>query len=244
MSQTVELKVSNETQILNIRTGELPKPFNVSPLALSGNISAPQEYHKKRESQFAEDRRDCHVIFKKNPKSSTPITITLVQRAMQEDKVTVTGTLQLNPEYTEFGINSTKKYTIEGLIKFLKRQRPFFADVAAYEGILKKVQTFSAQTVTEFQQSNDYKGNIAFQKIQKCKTNLDYEFQLNLPIYEGGKKQIFNVNIEFEPADGSIVCWFDSPEAHILEIEERDMIYDEQLSYFQTLQLSIPVIES
>jgi hypothetical protein len=236
--QLPELK--NNTLI--VRTGDLPAPFNVKPLNLSGTEDALVQYAIARKKLIDEAVDDSYVILRQDLLSEKPVTVELVYNAQHEDTVTVKGAMELDKMYLSFGINRGTKYDIRSLTQKLKESRPFFESPVVYDAVLAKLKSFTAKTETEFTQTNDFKGNIAYQKIEKCKTNLEFNFELKLPIYRGLGKNSFDVEIEFEPKDGSIVAWLVSIQAKELELSIPVKKYEYILNYFKTNH-ELPIIE-
>lgn len=195
---------------------------------LKGNIFAPGEFVTKRSSECAQLKQQTHVIFDYNNLS---ILLTVDEENHYQKKVF--GQLKFFPEFEEFGINRQKNYTVRDLYKMLRLKRAYFENREAHAAILQQLKTFQAKTEVEFQSMNDFKGSTALSKIQSCKTNLSYNFNLNIAIYEGTDPVTFPVEIEFEPTDGTIVCWLVSEDVAELEIKIRDEIMNSELDKFK-----------
>jgi hypothetical protein len=144
----------------------------------------------------------------------------------------IIGKLEMFDGYMDFGINSSRFFSVQALYKMLRLKRAYFKDRDQHALILEQLKKFEAKTEIEFKNTNDFKGTTAFQKIQVCKTNLSYNFILNVPIYKGTSVVSFPVEIEFEPTDGTIVCWLVSEDAAELEIKIRDEIMKGELTKF------------
>jgi hypothetical protein len=195
---------------------------------LQGNIFAPGEFVTKRENEVAALKQKTHVIF-----DYDNLSIQLVVDEENHYQQKVIGKLTLFPEFESLGINRQKNYTVRDLYKVLRFQRAFFQSREDHAAILDQLKKFQAKTEIEFQNINDFKGSTALSKIQTCKTNLSYNFNLNIPIYKGTDALTFQVEIEFEPNDGSIVCWLVSEDVAELEVKVRDEIMDKELEKFK-----------
>lgn len=212
-----------------IREGEAPNTYKEPvKVDLKGNIFAPGEFVTKRANEVAAMKQQTHVVFDYNHLS---ILLTVDEENHWQKKVL--GQLKFFPEFEEFAINRQKNYTVQGLYKLLRLKRAYFSSREAHAAILDQLKKFQAKTEVEFQSINDFKGSTALSKIQSCKTNLSYKFNLHIPIYEGTDPVTFPVEIEFEPNDGSIVCWLVSEDVAELEIQIRDEIMNTELDKFK-----------
>jgi hypothetical protein len=233
------VKIETSTGQIDFRTGELPAPHNRKPLEIVGNIYAASTFYEARKQIVEDVNLSSHVKFSRTNNDENPLTIQLIVGEQEQDRITVTGRLTLNEEYKKFGINQPKKYSLDQLLKLIKHSRPFFDDMNVHAALLRGLQNFSANTAVEFTSANDFKGNVASSKIQKCMTNLEYKFNLSLPIYTGAPKSTFEVEIEFEPDNGSIVAWLISTEAKLYEIEQLETIYEIEKAKFNDPLLAL-----
>lgn len=215
---------------LVIRTGEAEKIYAPRKVNISGNIQAPSEYFKKRQPQITDKLHLTHIVV-----DIEKLTINLVINETSEFAEFVTGKLEHFKEFVDFGINRQKKYSIQDLYKMLKLKRAYFQQRADHAAILEQLRKFEAKTEIEFQSMNDFKGSTALKKIENCKTNLTYNFILNIPIYKGFEASAFPVEIEFEPHDGGIICWLVSEDLAELEIKIRDAIMEKEVDYFKSV---------
>lgn len=213
---------------LTLRTGEAEKIYPPRRILIEGDIKAPGEYFQKRwASEIESLANKTHVIV-----DAEELTMKLVVNEADEFATEITGQLTYFDSFLDFSINRKKNFTVEGLYKMLRLKRAYFKNREDHAGILDQLKKFEANTQTEFKSTNDFKGSTALQKIQTCKTNLSYNFILNIPIFNGLPAATFPVEIEFEPTDGSIVCWLISEDLAELEIKIRDEILQEQEKLF------------
>jgi hypothetical protein len=215
-----ELKLALQVQgnELNIRTGELEAPYVPGQLSERGNIDAPGVFYKARREWVDSIAGKSYVKIEQNKSDSAPLKVILVCGETDQTKIEISGTLTFDKYYKEFGINNpNKKYTVQSLLKQLKNSRAFFLAPEVHAGMVNALKNFEARTTIEFQNTNDFKGQTAFKKIENCKTSIDYVFDLYMPIYTGQPKTRMTVEIEFEPDNGSIVCWLVSQDAREFE---------------------------
>lgn len=228
MDQKLTIIPSGDTLV--IRTGESEKIYPPRKVSISGNIQAPGEYFKKRQPQIADKLHLTHVIV-----DIENLTIKLMINETSEFNEFVAGKLEHFKEFVDFGINRQKKYGVQELYKMLKLKRAYFQRREDHAVILEQLRKFEAKTEVEFQSMNDFKGATALKKIESCKTNLTYNFVLNIPIFKGFDPVSFPVEIEFEPHDGGIICWLASQDLAELEINIRDEIMENEIEQFESV---------
>lgn len=216
-----------------IRSGDAPKVFEPRKVAISGNIEAPGEYFKKRwEPEIKALRDKTNVVV-----DVDNLSIQLTVNETDHHAAIINGKLEFSKEILDFNINQNKNYSVQGLYKMLRLKRAFFASREQHATILDQLKKFEAKTEVEFKSTNDFKGSTALSKIQVCKTNLSYNFVLTLPIYKGLPPSSFSVEIEFEPNDGSIICWLLSEDLAELEVKIRDEVIEKELALFSDVVL-------
>lgn len=226
---TNEIKVIPQGSELIIRDGKAQELFPPRKVKISGNIEAPGEYFQKRWSPEIEALKDkTHVTV-----DNENLTISLVVNETDHHCVEVGGKLEFFGDFLSFNINRPQHYSVSGLFKMLRMKRAYFKNREDHALVLDQLKKFEANTEVQFKSTNDFKGSTALQKIQVCKTNLTYSFILNIPIYKGLPEMSFPVEIEFEPTDGSIVCWLVSEDLAELEIKQRDEIINAQVALFK-----------
>lgn len=230
MQPKIEVAVNGNELI--IREGKAAELFPPRKVELSGNIEAPGEYFTKRKNEIEPLLQKTNVVF-----DEEGLSILLTVNENDHHAITVSGKLEFFKEFLEFGINRNKKYTVDSLYKMLQLKRAYFKNREDHATMLDQLKKFQAKTEIEFASTNDFKGSVAFKKIEVCKTNLTYIFTLQLPIYKGMNQYAFPVEIYFEPNDGSIICWLVSEDLAELEIKIRDEVMAEQKKIFENVVL-------
>lgn len=220
-----KIEINPKGNELLIREGKAVEVFNPEIVSIDGNIEAPATFVIGRKSDVPANKTNVIVDY-------DALTITLTIDEESHFKKTIKGSLIKSDIIKELGINTRKSYSVSELVSALKLKRAYFKSRELHAGILKQLQEFTARTEVQFTSLNDYKGNVALSKIASCKTNLDYQFALTLPVYKAIAPNTFDVDIEFEPKDGSIICWLLSPDLAELEITLRDELMNKQLDSF------------
>lgn len=228
MEENITLNVPSGTTELVVRTGQAAAAVEPEKVELCGNIYAPGEFVTKRFEEVAKYKSKTHVVF-----DYEEALIELIVNEESPEFKQVVGRLYYTDALLEFGINQKKSFTVTALYKILRMKRAYFAVGTDHAALLGQLKAFEAKTEVEFKSLNDFKGSTALQKIQTCKTNLTYDFVLLMPIYKGTLSERFKVEIEFEPNDGSIICWLVSEDLAEKEIKIRDQIMEEQLDLFK-----------
>lgn len=221
----MELNLTNPPAEITIREGVALPIQPPAKVTLSGNIESPANFVINRKKDIPANK--TNVVF---DYSNNTIVLTVDEESFHS-KV-ITGKLEEFEALKEFCINAKKSYSVSELINLLKFKRAYFKTREDHAYIINQLQSFVAKTEIEFQNTNDFKGNAAFTKISKCKTNIDYSFFLNIPIFKTIPASTFEVEIEFEPKDGGIICWLVSPDLAELKIKIMDELFAAQLPIF------------
>ncbi len=231
-----ELKVTANGPEIILREGDAQKIFDPREVKIAGNIEAPGEFFTKRWELEIKALKDVTNVVVDVDNLSIVLTVNETNHFAK----VISGKMEFDKDFLEFNINRNKQYSVRGLYQMLRLKRAFFKNREQHASILDELKKFEAKTEIEFKSTNDFKGSVAMQKIQTCKTNLSYEFNLNIPIYKGLNAFHFPVEIEFEPdPTGSIVCWLISEDLAELEIKARDTVMNDQIKIFMDKEVVI-----
>lgn len=210
------------------RTGEaeeIEKPLHND---LSGVISAPAKFYSIRKELH--DKNKCHVLFNRNNKE-----ITLIVDEKSRYGYKITGRITSNPDLDAFGINSKKTYGVKDLMQLLKFNRVFFLEVDKNAAIVTALQQFKAKVQTEIEKQNDNRGTSRNVDNISLEHSLQENFVLEMPIFRGGEKKQFLVDICVTITDGSIVLWLESRDLRDLQTTESSRLVDAELKAFDGL---------
>lgn len=199
---------------------------------LSGTISSPTEYYKKRKDQFEHDR--ANVIFSKNPEK---LSITLLTNEHKEKpRYKVTGTLEQSEELKMFGIvckstQAPKVYTVADLSKLLRFNKRLFVTVDEANKVLEGLMKFRAKIETTVNQIDTERGNKSGSYDIKVDSSIPMAFKLKLPLYKGKPAKEFQVDICFEVKSvKEISLWLESAELATFIQDDANKYIDEELS--------------
>ena len=228
MEETFNITTDKDTKEIVIRKGEALPLREKNKVQISGSISAPRLFFEKRNADH--ESKWCHVLYSKNEQK-----IKLV--VDEEDKLgkDVTGVLEMNTDFKDFGINSMKMYTVQELMQFLKLRKFFFDDRDQNVTIVTNLQKFKASITTQIEQEKSNQGNQKKVLDIKVDSNIPLNFVLSMPIFKGFDNYKFAVEICYDVRDNSAILWLESVELAELMASETARIITEELKSFEAI---------
>jgi len=207
--------------------------------AINGVINVPFEYLLKRlpTGQFSAERSYLIVDREK-------ISLTLV---INEDdfynRDTVRGTLEFNPKFVEFGINTGKVWQPAELAMFIKMNRAFFADKAEGMKLVSELKNFTATVNNQIERAVKENGDRADVFRQTVDSNLPEKFTLQIPVFKGYPAE--HIEIEtFAQIDGREVRFtLISPSANELRETILNSVIDGEITKIRDLEPRLAIIE-
>lgn len=139
----------------------------------------------------------------------------------------VTGKLQENAYKKEFGINTSKAYSVQSLISFLKKNKFFFPDKEEFLDTITALQEFRSETKALVKAHNDQKGNIDYVFKKESLQEKPIVFKLCLPLFNGFKPSFFKVEVVVDQTDANVSLNLISDELFELEISMKQDIIAE-----------------
>lgn len=225
-------------------------------IALSGVISAPLEFLKKRGIITNAETINGLIIHDEgieNPILASyahvvvnreQLTISLILNEGDEyTKGNILGTLSTHPKMKEFGINADKKWEPNELGQFMKMNRAFFADKSENMKLVTDLKNFNAKINTNIDKVQSENGDFADNFSYKVNSNLPGMFKLNIPLFKGSKAE--SIEVEFYASvDGRTVkLQLFSPGACQALEEIRDKVIDEQIAGILEVAPQMVIIE-
>lgn len=221
----IDNPASNE---ITVRNGEALKPVAPEKIRISGNISAVSDFlrvRKEKGSGFQSiDLSKAVVLVNKRD-----LMIRLLLDPENHYGAEVTSKLEYSDELKAFYINQSKTFTREELIKLIRFNKLFFGDADKHAGLLASYMAFNATSNADIKQESDTRGNRANHLVKKVETNVPTEFILNIPIFKGGEKERFRVEICLDVTDGGARFWFESVELNEIVQTRVDEIFQYEL---------------
>ena len=235
MEQNLNIKVEEGVKTLLI--GNALTPDKPQKLLVKGDINSVVEFVSKR--------NNSNDLQKINPETSIIICdsddmkIHLFTNPNDVFGTEVIGKSEFSEEYKSFGINETKFFSREALVKLLRFSRRFFPNTDEHQKILTAYQSFTAQVSKNIEASSDNRGNRNLVQNKTFQTQLPDNFLLKIPIFKNGSLYSFIVEICMEESDTGVRFWFESVELAELLQSIKESIFTEQI---KNIDSKIPVI--
>lgn len=151
-----------------IKFGSKPQDREESPVIIAGNIDVVSTFI---EARIAEVMMKPSFI-----KIEEEGRITLVVDEKSYFKKTVSGKLELHPDFVKWGINTEKQYSSSDLAQMIKMNRYMLPSTTQAMELVTVFQNLKAKVQKEIELSDDKRGN---------KTNLQSQVVLNMSIPTG-----------------------------------------------------------
>lgn len=243
---------------------EFAKPVEYKapePLNISGMIDTPLEFLKKRlhtidiKNAHVEVCRDTSeiklVINESNyhPSLSSEELDSCYDRDILLDNFLptsrVVGTIQYSKEFTDLGINSDlQRWNPIKLAQYFRLNRHLFDDKQANMAIVSQLKNIKATISGKYQKAKETHGSIS--QTEFYELNIQHElpgsFILNIPIFKGGEKAKYAVEIDAEYIDGNILVSLVSPAMNEVKETTRDTIIDNVVKQITDIAPDIVVI--
>jgi hypothetical protein len=227
--------IVREVQIVN----ELPILAPLKP-EISGIITTVAEFLTKRKSEADQiNQKRCHILVNREE-----IRIKLVTNENDAYlKGNISGQLQFNSKFIEFGINTGKTWAPAELGLFFKMNRAFFTTTEENFKLVNDLMNFKGAVNNQIERSIKENGDRTDKFSQIVNSNLPKSFNLKIPIFKGQPHEIIEVET-FADIDGRDVKFtLLSPGAQATMEEIRDQIIDEQLKIIRDICPDIAIIE-
>lgn len=226
--QSLSVKVENGIKEVVIRNGEAAKIHEPLILGVSGTIKSPAEFWAKRSSLYKAE--ECHIEFNKLKGE-----IKLILNEKDYFGGEVKGSIEINPELAEFGINKEKMRTTKEMSQFLKMRKAFFSDADEAVKIIGNLQKYKAKVETQIDKMDSTRGDKKDNFEVKVDSDIDLNFTLKMPIYKGFKDFKFLVEICLDVRDKALTLWLESAELQQIITGTRDEIFSDELKNFESL---------
>ena len=225
-----------------IREGKAPIVLDPKPpvkVNISGTLQSPLEYLTKRDGEGQFDLNRCHVLVNREK-----LSIELVINDHDEYlKGSVSGNLEYNSKYKEFGINSGKVWSPTELGLFIKMNRSFFSDKTLAMKLITDLMNFKATVDNKIERSLKESGDRTDNFSQVVNSNLPASFKIVMPIFKGYASEELEVET-FAQIDGREVSFILlSPGANESLENIRDTAIDDVIDKIKINFPEIVIIE-
>jgi hypothetical protein len=234
--QKINITVENGVKELIIREGsaiELPK---IEAINISGNIDSPLRFLEKR---INTDLRTSMITVNREGLIIVLYTDEHNQTGLGEE---IIGKLIKTEAFEAFKINSGKTWLSRELGQFIKMNRTCFESKEIANDLAAKLNDFKAKLDKELEHNDNNRGNVRILKDQKIKEcNIPEKFSLQIPIFKGAPKVLFEVEVYINADDLSITLV--SPDANDIIAQVRDESIDNVLNQIKNICPSLVIIE-
>lgn len=236
---------------------KLPHAFEIN-----GIITAPYEWLSKHINEV--DQKNCRINVKRE---DATITLYINERDYHEgycaeaaEKVLdnsdlsgfnliprsyVSGSIQYTKEFERLHINDDTFWAPQKLAKFLRLNRHIFADTEEGMALVSLLKNVKAKITGDYEKTKETHGNISRTEFfeQNVNHNLPDSFSILLPIFKGGAKEKYEIDIDADIIDGEIMVQLLSPAVNAANESARDSLIDAELSRLAALAPGIAIIE-
>lgn len=229
--QKINVHLSGNEKELIIRHGQASAPVQCEPNKLQefGTIETPSEYWQKRKGIL--DPNQCRVTFSRKGKC-----ITLHCDEKDPYGPQLIGKLEYHPVIVNLGINDLERQYSQGdLLKSLRLLRPYFADPQDHVKLMKDLRNVQATLTTIVNNADDQKGNKKDFIERQLQTNMQFFFELDLPIYVGQPKTTFHIDLVAGYLASELVFTLESLDLVMKEEQALDDIFKTELDKFDDL---------
>lgn len=184
------------------------------------------------------DQKEAHVLINRD-KMAIDLILNEINPFL---KGKVSGTLAKHPDFEKWAINTGQEWSNRRMSEFVKMNRSCFTNKEDAMKLSAELQNLKVKVDKEVESSNDNRANIRSMMAQKViDMNIPKSFNLNVPIFKGGKKVKFEVEIYVNP--GTFDISLISPDANDVVSEVKETVIDEQKEKIIELAPDLVIIE-
>lgn len=216
------LHIKHET----LPTQKLETVHEEEHVALAGTISAPANFWEKRADTV--NKLKSHVKYSYRDRLIILVTEENYSKLGEEIK----GSLIINPEFNNFGINKEMTFSVKNLVKHLRMNKFLFADQEQHAKVLNSLRNFTAKVETEIKKINDDRGNIENLYKTTMESAVELNFNVLAPVFIGEKAKSFKVEICCEADNSEVKFWFESTDLLNLLKQDTETIINDELKRF------------
>lgn len=228
---------------------KMPERFDIN-----GIISAPTEWLKKNSglidqhnSRVDVDREEGTITLIINERNCMDA---IVDGFAEMDKLiasrsTVKGAIQFTDTYRALHINSDNFWSTKKLAKYLRLNRSIFAKKEEGMMLVSQLKNVQAKITGDYEKKQELHGQISKTEFmtQQVEHNIMPRFAVNIAIFKGAPKEVYEIEIDADIVDGQIMVQLLSPAVNDEVDAERDKLIDKELFEIAGLCPDMPIIE-
>jgi hypothetical protein len=227
--------VNQEGKDIVFRTGDAEKIVHPKSINISGILAAPFQFLSGK----AFDPGQCNIQIQKDK----GIIDLYILDTDPHSGSKISGQLKSDGYFSQWAINSEKRWTVSNFLKHVKMHRSFFTRGSDCDTLVSSFQKWNAKIETVIKQHNDDSGNsLAMLEKKVSEVDLMTKFSLTIQIFQGYPKQTFVVEIGLEPKTNSVELYLFSNDLFTLEIQHREQLLEDELSRFSDFPCSKVVL--
>lgn len=234
--EKIQLNVTpNKEGEIIIRTGEAGKIYDPEKISVKGNINTPAVWLKKKISAIVQIL--CHIYVSIENRS-----ITLIINEENKFFGTISGVIELHPNFTKWGINNPDKtYSSHELAHMIKMNRYLFTNNQQAMDLVATFQNFKAKVEKEIELSDDKRGNRTnLQRQVVSNMTIPVNFTIKVPIFKG--EQPIEIPIEIEVNADTLQCSLFSPVANDIVHTQAESMINSEITVIQATAPDIAII--
>ena len=215
-------------------------------IAIFGNIDAPRRWIDKRYNNEAvlmnEAGQVCpdesHVLLDRDNMSISLVfneTNPLYYGSVQ-------GKLVLHPDFSKWKINTGESWDHKELSEFIKMNRSCFETRQDAMIMSTELSNIKVKADNEYEKADDNRGSVRTMIAQKIiESNIPQAFKLNVPIFKGTTKTVFEVEVYVNPGNYSVTLV--SPDANDIVSDIKNKIIDDEEKAIKKIAPELVIIE-
>ena len=224
--EKLNITLENGISILEVRQGDALPLEPTKIVSIGGQITAPADFFKARATEIKPLGAMLVIsmeqgVIKLNADETNP------------RGAVISGSLKDNKDLAGFNINTGNLYPKKGLQELLKRRRMFFADRAEYDKIMVQLEAYTYSQTANGTDNDDKRGNTKFLKEKTHYDNLQKNFYLIVPLFEGTEPVRFMVEIGVDTSTAETRFWLESIDLLEMQKNAKEKLINEQLEAFR-----------
>lgn len=259
-NQQINLHVKEGTNEVIIRHGEAEPivPFR-GTVEITGNLSVPRIHLTNPSKWLTKKAVDLGPLYTKEQLaeeksvSDSPLhwsylrvnrdkgLIEFIEDAGNPWEARFAGSLQFDPRFKKFKINTGESWTTLDLANFIKMNRSQFETKDKAMLLVSELRNFKAKIDKEIENAADERGNKKILIAQAVESNIPESFNIKVPVFKGYPEQTLEVEISIDPNDLS--CSLVSPEVNDYVESTKDDLINAELAEIRDLHPTLRIFE-
>lgn len=235
MENQIKVTVENGVKELILRQGEASKIHQPGDVHVGVvTISAIVEFLTKKDIT-EEGILDSALKF-----SYDKLKMELHYRISEANTYRIESKIILNPDLTQFEINSGKRYSPFGLSDFIKMNRHLFESKSIAMELVSVLRNIKASVNKAIEANKDERGNRRALIDQVVQTNIPESFNIELPVFKGQPKMIIPVEVVI---DEDLECMLMSPDLKQIIAEQSELLIGAELDKIKELHPQLRIYQ-